>query len=146
MDTFRQRVERYANERSGTVAEGPRHFFKLVEPPPVNGDGREFRADDGAKLWVSGSYGPYAVTDGFQEYKAWLLEHAELDRVTYKAEGQSWLVLSGLKGSTLVYRKVIEGCGAAHEFRIEYPVERKARYASIVARLSRSLGCNSPQS
>jgi hypothetical protein len=42
--------ERYTNERFGTVAEVPRHLFRLVEPPPANGDGREFRADDGAGL------------------------------------------------------------------------------------------------
>ncbi len=126
--------------------EVPRHLFKLVDPPPVNGDGLEFKAADGSGLWISASYAPSVVTDTFQEYKAWLLEHAELDRLTYKAEGKNWLVLSGTKGRNIVYRKVLEGCGTAHEVQIEYPVERKALYASIVARLSRSLGCNSPQS
>jgi hypothetical protein len=74
-----------------------------------------------------------------------MLQQNGLDRVTYKAEGKNWLVLSGTKGTNIVYRKVVEGCGAAHEVQIEYPVQRKALYAPVVARLSQSLGCNSPQ-
>lgn len=124
------------------MTEVPLHLFKLVEPPPTNGDGREFKTDDGAGLWISGSYGPYTVTDSFQAYKAWLLKEAALDRVTYTAEGKNWLVLSGTKGASIIYRKVFEGCGAAHEVQIEYPVQRKALYDPVVARLSRSLGCN----
>jgi hypothetical protein len=137
--------ERYTNERFGTVADVPRHVFRLVEPPPANGDGREFRADDGAGLWISGSYGPSVVTETFQEYKAWLLKHADLDRVTYKAEGKNWLVLSGTKGTSIVYRKIIEGCGAAHEVRLEYASQDKRLYDPVVVRLSQLLACKSPQ-
>lgn len=132
---------RYTNERFGTVAEVPRHLFTLVEPPPVNGDGRGLKAEDGARLWIYGSYGPYVVTDSFQKYKSWLLEHAELDRLTYKAEGKSWIVLSGSKQGSIVYRKVVEGCGAAHEVQLEYPVQKKALYDPLVTRISKSLGC-----
>lgn len=134
---------RYTNERFGTTVEIPRYLFKPAEPPPANGDGREFKSADGARLWISASYGPSVVTDTFQEYKAWLLEHTGLDRLTYKAEGNSWLVLSGIKGDNIVYRKVLEGCGAAHELHVEYPVRSKALYDSVVARLSRSINCNS---
>jgi hypothetical protein len=137
--------ERYTNERFGTVADVPRHVFRLVEPPAANGDGREFRADDGAGLWISGSYGPSVVTETFQEYKAWLLKHADLDRVTYKAEGKNWLVLSGTKGTSIVYRKIIEGCGAAHEVRLEYASQDKRLYDPVVVRLSQLLACKSPQ-
>jgi hypothetical protein len=137
--------ERYTNERFGTMAEIPRHLLKLIEPPPTNGDGREFKSADGARLWISASYAPSVVTDTFQEYKEWVLEHAELDRVTYKAEGNNWLVLSGTKGKTVIYRKVFEGCGAAHEVHIEYPVQRKAVYDQVIARLSKSLVCALPK-
>jgi hypothetical protein len=137
--------ERYTNERFGTVADVPRHLFKSVEPSPTNGDGRKFESADGARLWVSASYASSVVTDTFQEYKAWLLEHAELDRLTYKAEGENWLVLSGLKGSSVVYRKVFEGCGAVHEVHIEYPAPRRAPYDQVIARLSKSLNCALPR-
>jgi hypothetical protein len=132
---------RYTNQRYGTIVDVPRHLFKLVEPPPINGDGREFTAEDGASLRVFGTYAPYFVTSNFQEYKAWLLEETKLDRIAYKAEGEDWLVLSGTRGASIVYRQVIERCGAAHEFRIEYPAAKKNLYDFIVARLSRSLSC-----
>jgi len=139
---LREGWNRYTNERFGTVVEVPRHLFTLVEPPPVNGDGRELKAEDGARLWIYGSYGPYVVTDSFQKYKSWLLEHAELDRLTYKAEGKGWIVLSGTKQGSIVYRKVVEGCGAAHEVQIEYPAQKKALYDLLITRLSKSLGCS----
>jgi hypothetical protein len=137
--------ERYTNERFGTMADVPRHLFGLVEPPPANGDGREFKAEDGAGLWIYGSFGPSVVTDTFQEYKAWLLKQNDLDRLTYKAEGKNWLVLSGTKGTNIVYMKIMEGCGAAHEVHIEYAAQNKKLYDPVVARLSQSLACNSPQ-
>jgi hypothetical protein len=109
---------RYKNERFGTSAEVPLHVFKLVEPPPVNGDGRAFTSEDGAQLTVLGSFGPYVVTETFAEYKAWLLENSELDGITYKAQGKTWLVLCSMKGQYIVYDKVMEGCGAAHTLHI----------------------------
>jgi hypothetical protein len=132
---------RYRNERFGTLVEVPLHIFKLVEPPPVNGDGRAFASQDGAQLTISGSYGPYVVTDTFNAYKAWLLENAELDRITYRAEGKTWLVLSGVKGQSIVYQKVVEGCGAAHTLDIEYPASQKDLYDPVAVRMARSLGC-----
>jgi hypothetical protein len=94
---------------------------------------------------IYGSFGPSVVTDTFQEYKAWLLKQNDLDRLTYKAEGKNWLVLSGTKGTNIVYMKIMEGCGAAHEVRIEYAAQNKKLYDPVVARLSQSLACNSPQ-
>ena len=134
---------RYTNERFGTGADVPRQLFELSEPPPVNGDGREFQAGDGARLWVLGSYSHYAVTDDFQEYKNWVFKSADMDRLTYRAVGKTWLVLSGTKGDHIIYRKIFEGCGAAHVVRIEYPALRKPLYDPVVARVSRSLGCAS---
>ncbi len=138
---LREGWSRYKNERFGTSAEVPLHLFKLVEPPPVNGDGRAFTSQDGAQLTISGSYGPYVVTNNFVEYKAWLLENVELDRTTYKAEGKSWLVLSGVKGQNIVYEKVTEGCGAAHTLHIKYPATKKGLYDPVAGRMARSLGC-----
>ncbi|WP_210492257.1 hypothetical protein [Microvirga antarctica] len=135
---------RYNNSRFGTIAEIPA-LFKSVDLPPENGDGRAFNADDGARLWVSASYGPYVVTDTFAAYKVWLAKETKPERATYKAEGKGWLVLSGIDGSTVVYTKVIEGCGAGHEVHIEYPVPKRAFYDPIVTRLSRTLRCQTPR-
>jgi hypothetical protein len=132
---------RYRNERFGTLAEVPLHVFKLIEPPPANGDGRAFASRDGAQLTISGSYGPDVVVDTFAGYKAWLLENAELDRITYKAEGKTWLVLSGVRGQNIVYQKVVEGCGAAHTLHIEYSASKKDLYDPVAVRMARSLSC-----
>jgi hypothetical protein len=134
---------RYFNERFGTVLEVPLHMFELVEPAPENGDGREFKAQDGSRLSVYGTYAPFAVMSTFEVYKKGLLSEAK-DRgldVTYEKGGKGWLVYSGLTGTNITYTKVIEGCDAAHEFTIEYPASRKAFYDPVVVRLSRTLTC-----
>jgi hypothetical protein len=139
---------RYINERFGTVLDVPSQRFEMVEPPPENGDGREFRGEDGARLLVYGTYAPFAILSGFEEYKRDLLAQAERRglNVTYQQSGKGWLVFSGLTGTNIVYTKVTEGCEAAHEFTIEYPAASKAAYDRVVTRLSRTLSCRRPPS
>jgi hypothetical protein len=132
---------RYTNERYGTVIEVPLHLFKVATPPPANGDGREFVSKDGARLWVYGSFAPYVVTKGFDEYKSWLLDQQNDLHITYRADGKGWIVLSGLKGPDIAYSKVIEGCEAGHHLSIEYPASKKKLYDPIVTRMARSLRC-----
>lgn len=133
---------RYANARFGTSLEVPTGLFE-ADPPPENGDGQSFRAADGARLQVYGTYGLSAIMQPFQAYKEDLLKHAEAEglAVTYRRGGDTWFVYSGLKGDDIVYAKAIEGCEAVHEFRIVYPSERKRFYDPIVTRLSRTLRC-----
>jgi hypothetical protein len=147
-DTLRPlggRWNRYANQRFGTVLDIPSEF-QVVEPPPENGDGREFRADDGSRLLVYGSYGPDALMSNFDDYKVGRVAQARLDGVdvTYEKGGTGWLVFSGLKGENIVYSKVVDGCGAAHEFTIEYPAARKKFFDRVVARISGRLSCRKP--
>jgi len=132
---------RYGNGRFGTTADVPRHLFKPVEPEPANGDGRLFKAKDGAEMTISASYAPDALGMTFGAYKDWLLEHADLERLTYKQGGQTWIVYSGVEGKRIIYRKAVEGCGAAHEFSIAYPAAKKAFYDPIIARIAHSLSC-----
>jgi hypothetical protein len=134
---------RYVNARYGTSAEVPLGLFE-AQPPPGNEGGRTFRAKDGAELRVYGSYVPLAVTETFEEYKGQLLNSIRDDgvRVTHRSDGKDWLVYSGIKGSTVIYYKVIEGCGAAHTVYMEYPQRLKAVYDPVVARASASLRCD----
>ena len=131
---------RYTNERFGTIVEFPLHLFKPTTPPE-NGDGRALDAGDGARIFVFASYGPSTVTEDFSGYKAWLLSESGLERISYKAEGANWLAFSGREGPDIVYVKVVEGCGAAHEVHIRYPSAMKTHYDAIVGRISRSLTC-----
>jgi hypothetical protein len=134
---------RYTNERFGTVIDVPLQFFAATEPAPEDGDGREFRADDGSRLAVYGTYAPYAVMIRFDEYTDSLLAGAKRRglEVTYRKGGKGWAVFSGYQGANILYAKVVEGCDAAHELLIEYPAAKKALYDPIVARLSRTLSC-----
>lgn len=132
---------RYTNDRFGTVIDLPL-LFTVIEPPPTNGDGREFSSKDGARLRVYGSHGSNTVTGSFDEYKTWLIAEKGADlHITYKAEGKGWIAFSGLKGSMIAYEKVIEGCDAGHHLSVEYPASKKKLYDPIVTRMARSLRC-----
>ena len=134
---------RYTNDRFGTVIEVPLQIFKVTEPAPEDGDGRVFRADDGSRLSVYGTYAPYAVMIRFDAYTEGLLADAQRRglEVTYRKGGKGWIVFSGHRGPDIVYIKVVEGCEAAHELAIQYPAAKKTLYDPIVARLSRTLSC-----
>lgn len=138
---------RYLNARFGTSIDVP-NVFTLTNPPPVNGDGRTFRAPDGAELRVFGSYSATTVTENFSRYKAWLLNQLQSDGVTltYKAQGRDWLTVSGTKGHDIIYVKAVEGCGATHEMWLTYSGEHKKAYDSLLGRLARSLKCTPQQS
>jgi hypothetical protein len=134
---------RYGNARFGTVLDVPTSLFAAIDPPPENGDGRTFRAKDGAEIRVFGSYGATSVTEDFAGYKAWSLQQAREGglTVTYTAQGKDWLAFSGSKGDSIVYARLVERCDATHEMRITYPTAQKAVYDAIIGRMSRSLKC-----
>ncbi|HZH10431.1 MAG TPA: hypothetical protein VEZ24_08675 [Microvirga sp.] len=138
---------RYLNARFGTSIDVP-NIFKMADPPPANGDGRTFRSADGAELRVFGSYSATTITENFAGYKAWRLDQLQKDgvAVTYKAQGKNWLAASGTKDDSVVYVKIIDGCGdATHEMWVTYPSVRKRTYDPLIARLARSLHCEEPR-
>lgn len=137
--------ERYANARFGTLADVPRGVFAMAEPPAESGDGRQFAGPGGARLAIYATHAPSTVTDGFKAYKAWILDQAEASglTVTYRAEGRGWIVYSGLRGSTVVYERVVAACGAGHHLSLNYPASDRATFDPLVARMGQSLGCGS---
>jgi len=132
----------YLNARFGTSVDVP-NVFRLVDPPPMNGDGRTFKTADGAELRIFGSYSATTITEDFAAYKNWLMDHLQADgvRVTYKTQGKDWVAASGIRGGNIVYVKAFEGCGATHEMWIEYPMARRRIYNPLIGRLARSLHC-----
>ena len=75
--------------------------------------------------------------------EAFLREGLEKDeKITYRAAGKNWLVLSGTQGDDKVFytryllshRNEVENA-----FRISYPASLAATYDPIVARISKSL-------
>ena len=128
--------QRYVNERFRTRADIP-PGFSLYGEPAANGDGREFRGADGARLIVSGSHLPLAVS---AKMGAEDIEQAGTSRL-YTARGKGWVVHSARLGSAIGYRKAVTGCGGTQSIVFQYPADAKKAYDPIVTRVARSLGC-----
>ena len=129
--------------------------YRSIIPPdwtmtqPAPGD-RRFVSPDG-KAWLS----LYATPVGREAVRAHI-ERLKRDfgsgLVTYKRDGETWLVLSGFKGSRIFYRKVMLACGgrAWHYLEFEYPGSEKRAFDAFVTRASYALkaysnaGCNRP--
>mgnify|MGYP001171471343 FL=1 len=130
----------YQNARFGTEAEIPASF--RAERAPDNDDGRKFVSPDGAaEIIVYAGHGPSTVTGTFAEYRNWMAENED-GRITYRAGGSHWFVLSGTDGDRIFYLKALAGCpdrSIAHHVRIVYPASQKAAYDAIVRRVAASL-------
>jgi hypothetical protein len=60
------------------------------------------------------------------------------DKITYRAKGENWFVLSGSKGAHILYLKTFIGTGSINHLSLEYPARLKAKYDEIVAKVARS--------
>jgi hypothetical protein len=63
------------------------------------------------------------------------------ERLTYRADGDSWFVRSGLRNDRIFYRKALLSCGGrvAHLMAFDYPANRKLDHDRLVTVMSRSL-------
>lgn len=71
-------------------------------------------------------------------FKRWLIENVGgYDETTYRPRGRSWFVLSGYRGNSIYYEKVMFSCGGSlvNVFAITYPVEQRDVYDPIVERM-----------
>lgn len=133
--------EVYGNARFGFFIEVP-EIFTVAGPEPENGDGRAFRTEDSsAELTVSGGW---IVADNFA---AQMEQDKGFDRdagwqLTYESKANPNAVsYSGTKGGQIFYVREITSCaGAAHAgYRLEYPVEQKAKFDSVIKLLNKTL-------
>src|SRR5262245_22429973 len=86
----------YRNARFGTRIEYPSDLFRAL-PPPENGDGLKFAAGDGAQFTVSAIRN--ALEETFDQIQdGYLKDRDPSDRITYRARGPDWFVLSGTRG------------------------------------------------
>ena len=128
----------YCNVRFGFTVQYPRSCKK--DPPPENGDGQIFRAADGFEMVASGRWN--ASDDTVASLIA--IVKTDFDHITYKSIGRNRFVLSGIKGSTIVYEKMFVGKETIYTLKITYPVTRKAKYGKIVAHISSSFKPGEP--
>jgi hypothetical protein len=109
------------------------------------GDGFEFISRDGeAKLKVFADYNADNV--GLVEYRASIVRDLSgYDQLVYGPMGQSWFVLSGMRGGSIYYQKVLFSCGGRviNAFALTYPREQKREYDSIVTGIEKSFRSSS---
>lgn len=129
----------YANPRFGTYADYPAGRFHPL-PPPENGDGQSFAADDGAKLAIYGSYNVEDWTPSSYEKMIRGDNSSDYADVSYRASGANWLVLSGNRGDAIYYERYLFVGDEVHAVTITYPRAVKASYDPIAARIAQSLG------
>jgi len=123
----------YQNERFGYRLAFPREWF---EPGPVspNGDGRAFTTPDArARIVVFGANNSEDLT--LRAYRETLLsDYDGYDELTYSPVGNSWFVLSGYRGDTIYYQKVMFSCGGRviNVLSISFPAADKPSFAPLV--------------
>jgi serine/threonine-protein kinase len=134
----RETWKSYFNDRYGTSIAYPSRF--KPGRPPDNNDGQSFTADDGAELAVWASYN--ALEHDIAGLEEFLREsQKDGEKITYRAAGKNWLVLSGTQGDRLFYMRYLLSHRNELEnaFKISYPAALAATYDPIVARISKSL-------
>jgi hypothetical protein len=130
----------YRNARYGTVISYPERYF-IPGAPPGNGDGRTFHSADG-----SASFYVFAQYDALsQTLPEMVLSDKQADMsavITYERVGSGWYVLSGRRGASIFYRKVLADTpgGLVRVFEITYLGSRKSEFDPIVTRMAQSFG------
>jgi hypothetical protein len=105
-----------------------------MRDPPANDDGRQF--DNGNGLYVTASGINNASNDTLEsEMRS---DSDRFDRITYRAKGKNWFVLSGQKDDKIIYLKTFIGRGSVSHLDIEYSVHLKAAYDTVAGNIARS--------
>ena len=124
----------YVNERFGTRLDFPTEVFVPGETAE-NGAGRRFAAADAA-LEIYSFENVERETPA--SLKRRLVGSDGYTDVTYSPAGDSWLVLSGFRGPIIFYEKYFFVGGVISGFGMEFPADKKPRYAPIIERMEDS--------
>ena len=130
---------RYRDPYVGTRIDYPDRF--RPDPTHEQANGARFVSGDGATFLVHGRLN--AGGRSLAELQSLVLESlGPEERVTYRAQGRNWFVLSGFEGAQILYEKhVLSGGGRfVHTFVLTYPEAQRRAYDAIVTRMSRSFG------
>lgn len=130
---------RYTNPRYGTTIVFPGEVFSEPQRPSENGDGMSWQAVDGGFLAVWGMLNALGQTPA--EFADWEIGNQGPDyEVTYRRAARDWLVLSGIDGDDIFYKRFEFGADdVIHAVQITYPEARKGFYDKLVGRIAGSL-------
>jgi hypothetical protein len=126
----------------GTSIIYPASGFSALPEPDAH-DGRTFVSPDGAQIAVFASYN--VLDESIGANLASLIKSDGYQRITYKARGSNWFVLSGLRSiegrERVFYEKYLFGAGGEtiHAVVVTYPAQLKAIYDPLVGRIGSSL-------
>jgi hypothetical protein len=132
---------RYDNDRYGYSVAIPPDY--LGQGESGNGDGQEFQRRRGAQrltIW-GGLLG--GLNESFEAEVKWRMEQDEASawNVTYQAVTPEWASFSAIKGSRILYQRMILLCDRQSyaAFRLEYSVRDLASMDGVVDKLVGSL-------
>ncbi|HEY3678844.1 MAG TPA: hypothetical protein VGL45_09000 [Bradyrhizobium sp.] len=134
----RNKARKYRNERFGVSADIPSDW--KAGPEPETNDGLVFSSSDGkATITVSGILN----ADDKPALRVMIEEQRPGDgeKVTYRKAAGREDVVSGIRGSTIFYRKTILSCGdqVLNHLVIEYPAAQKQAFDSLVLHVAGSM-------
>jgi hypothetical protein len=138
----------FRNERFGLALRYPAEVFESQRSSD-SGDGDLFETPDGkGRLLV----GAIENTDRFtpRSYQAFIARQSYPGlRIDYAPVGQSWAVLSGTVGQTMVYEKIMFSCGGSviNSFAMTYPIAERRFYDPLIEAIEDTFrpgnqGCN----
>lgn len=120
----------YCNPRYGFCVDYPTSFS--MAQTPDNGDGIHLSDKKGCILTVSGINNVSADT-----LESEMLQQSEsFAQITYRKKGTNWFVLSGFKGSDILYLKTFIGTESINHLYMRYPSSSKTVYDPIVGKIS----------
>ena len=127
-----QEFNRYCNARFGFCVDYP--VALNVSPAPDNDDGRKFYDHNGFSMIASGMYD--VLENSLKtEMKS---DEEDFDTITYRKAKNNWYVLSGYKGSNILYIKTYMGKETIYHLYMKYPIKLKKDYDNFVSKVSRS--------
>ena len=131
--------ETYRSERFGYSLLAPASVFEQRSETP-DGRGVEFRSNDGlVKLKVLAANNADNIS--LSDYRAAVLrELSGGSRLSYGPMGQSWFVLSGVRGDSIYYQKVLFACGGhvINAFALTYPEQRRRDFDGIITTIEKN--------
>jgi hypothetical protein len=128
----------YRNARFGVSADVPADW--KADPKPANGDGLVLSSPDGAStitvsgiLNVDGAPAAEMIRDQQRVGQG--------ENVTYQKAAARQVVVSGLRGDLIFYRKVILSCNdqIVNRLAIEYPATQKQAFDALVSHVAGSM-------
>jgi hypothetical protein len=131
--------ETYRSERFGYSLLFPASMLEQRSETP-DGRGIELSSKDGfVRLKVLAVDNSDNISIG--EYRAAILrEFSANNQLKYGPMGQSWFVLSGARGDSIYYQKVLFACSGRiiNAFALTYPEQQKREFDSVVTTIEKN--------